>query len=210
MIFFLAVGIALVIAANLANEQLDEACDPGASGLGETFNEIYSIVDEIYCESTVNWYCYIDYTLNLATASVRTNDYDITTDPNDPDGITNVQGCTDQLESIFDDYDIELDGLDEITEFLDLFGDIESAYDCSGICDLMPLYYFSDTSNGEPKKACLTSIQDELLEYAIKGSGIAYIVTGAFIMVIWFIQYGLCCRKNLNGSKANQGQSKQF
>jgi len=41
----------------------------------------------------------------------------------------------------------------------------------------------------------------------IRNYGIGYIVTGVVLFVIWFIQYGLCCRKKQN---ARRGATKQF
>lgn len=205
MIFFIAIGVFLVILAGYIKTGLDDACNGSGGGIGEIFEELYSTADSIWCESTNGCECYVDYTLDGSLA-IRGSTYDTS---NSAD-FYNVQDCSDYLESAFADYGVDFSDISEIVEYLDLFGDIESGYKCAGICNRMPVYYFGDTKDGEPEKACKSSIDKNLVQHTIQGAGIAYIVTGAFIVVIWFIQYGLCCRKDLNGKKANKGESKQF
>lgn len=42
----------------------------------------------------------------------------------------------------------------KLQTFMNYLGMIESKYACSGICQKMDIYYFSDISNGTPTGAC--------------------------------------------------------
>lgn len=191
-------GIALVIGAKYAHKQVDKACGSGGGKFADAFGAIYSTADSIYCDSSIT--CGCDYSGATLTSGSKT--YDQTSG-----GIKSVQECKDHLESAFADYGITFNSLDDIVSYLDLFGDIEKGYHCSGVCDKEPVYYFSDISKGFPKKKCKGSIQTELIGKVVQGTGIAYIVTGSVLCIIWFVQYGLCCRKK---QQPGSGGSKKF
>ena len=188
VLFFVAVGILLIVIAGLFESGIDDACNNGTSSIAEAFNELYSTSDSIYCVNSLTA-CVCEPLTHTPVGANRTYDTALT------GGISNVQGCSAELERTFASYGVSFDSLSDIVEYLDLFGDIEKEYECSGICNKQAVYYFYSVSAGEPKNECTDKIKTELIDGIIAGSGIAYLVTGIFIGVIWFIQYGLCCRK---------------
>ena len=190
VLFFVAVGIVLIVVADVFKSGLEDSCSGGSGSIAEAFNELYSTSDNIYCKTNTTG-CTCE---PLAAGHVI--------DPTSPrtsyittGGISNVQGCSAQLRTTFESYGVEFSGTSEIVEYLDLFGDIEKEYKCSGICTKQGVYYFYDIAGGNPETECTEKIKSELIEGVIAATGITYVVTGCFIAVIWFIQYGLCCRK---------------
>lgn len=106
-----------------------------------------------------------------------------------------MQDCEDQAEFYFSNYEIDFSSVSDLITYLDYFGDIEKAYDCSGIWNYYAAYYFSDIDRGIPKEACANSIKNKMIKREIIGMGIAYFITGIIAGVVMLIQYGLCCRK---------------
>lgn len=95
----------------------------------------------------------------------------------------------------FADFNVDFSDLTEAIEYFDYFGEIEEKYSCSGICTVQKKYYFYDASKGFPPKRCKDSIKDKYLLGEVLGYGIGYTVSGGILFLVWFIQYGLCCRK---------------
>lgn len=204
ILFFLAIGAVLVLAAGIFHDGLTDACNGGSGDIAEAFNELYSNADSLYCVSSASG-CVCNPITHVVDPSAQRTSY-VTT--GGVGAINNVQGCTAHLAAAYADYGIDFDDISEITEYLDYFGDIEDHYDCSGICNLQGVFYFHDVTAGGPGGKCETKIKDELIDGVIGGTGIAYIVTGCFLFCIWFIQYGLCCRKKQQGNPGSG--SKKF
>lgn len=186
---FLALGIGLIVASAQAKEQLN---DLWAGGEADTdfqraLQELYSKADIIYCKTPpIGCVCYTTHTpvaTNITFSLVET-----------ANTVRNVQTCKEHLEKAYSQYGIDFSSVEEYVEYLDYFKKIEEEYDWSGICDKKQVYYFSDSSRGEPPKRCKEAIQDELLDGEVLPIGIGYLVTGIVVTVIWIIQYGLCCR----------------
>ena len=201
ILFFFFVGIRLLIIANIFKIGLDEACRGDSTSIAKTFNELYSRSDNIYCVSnSTGCLCEIfNHTIN--PDSPRTI-YDTTISG----GISNVQGCSAELERAFARYEVAFDSLSDIVKYLDFFGEIEKEYKCSGMCTKQGVYYFDNIAAGEPQNECIEKIKSELIEGVIKTCGIVFIATGCFMAIIWFIQFGLCCRKKPQ-SQSNSGKS---
>ena len=177
---------------------MDKACaNPDESDITKAFNELYSTADTIYCKASNGWVCFSE--IHPVAAGY--------TNVNSSSTVTKVQECTQYLEDTFKNYGISFDDLGALTEYLDHFGSIESEFKCSGICIVRTQYYFSNINNGIPTKTCFDSIKNDLILGDVRGYGIGYTVTGVVLFVIWFVQYGLCCRRKEN---ARQGQSKNF
>ena len=191
ILFFFFVGIRLLIIANIFKIGLDEACSGGSSTIAEAFNELYSTSDDIYCVSnSTGCLCEIfDHTINPSSPR---RDYNTTISG----GISNVQGCTFELERAFASYGVTFDSLGDIVEYLDFFGEIEKEYKCSGMCTKQGVYYFDNIAAGEPQNECIEKIKSELIEGVIKSCGIAFVAIGNLMTIIWFIQFGLWCRNN--------------
>lgn len=206
VLFFIAIGIILVIAGTYAENGLNDACNGGTGKIADAFNELYSTSDTIYCVASATPGCEcatfthtpsgLGYRAEASYIRSGTTTY-------------NVQDCTTYLESAFASYGIDLSSLNDIISYLDFFGEIEKGYKCSGICNYYSVYYFWDNRKGAPDSACYSNIRDKMIKRLIKGSGIAYIVTGCAVFVIWFIQYGLCCRKKPRDTPGS-GESKKF
>lgn len=45
---------------------------------------------------------------------------------------------------------------------MDFLGKVEEKYECSGICDQMSVYYFSNINEGIPKTSCWTGLKKEI------------------------------------------------
>lgn len=203
---FVAVGAVLVYVAGLMSDGLEEACNGGESDIAKVFKELYDTIDEFYCYSNSLIGCECS---DLADGHVIVVDRVPGYDTSPSSDAKNAQDCVDYLEDAFDGYEIDFDSVKDIVGFLDYFGDIEQSYGCSGICSPKEVYYFSDISSGRPSGSCFDNIQNDLIGHAIEGSGIAFIITGVFIFVIWCIQYGLCCRRKQQGNPGS-GESKKF
>jgi hypothetical protein len=191
MIFFLTLGIALIAIAVVFADQLDELCSSSStdSDFQTALAELYSRSDTFYCVAVNGCLCYTGATYNPADKAGSTN-------INGTAGtVTRVQECTVYLEAAYASYNVDFDDVGDLVTYLDLFGDLESEFDCSGICTIQSVYYFSDSSNGLPTQKCQDPIRDDVLLSDILGMGIGYLVTGLVILLVWFIQYGLCCRE---------------
>lgn len=197
-VILLALGIALIVATSLIADEMEKACgtDASSSDISQSFNELYTNADSFYCVASNGCVCYSTTIVGAGYTST-----------NSSSTVTNVQQCTSYLEAAYADYGISFDDISSLQEYLGYFGDIEEQFDCSGICTLQAKYYFSDINNGVPGKLCFDSIKDDLILGEVRGYGIGYTVAGIVCFLVWFVQYGLCCRKNLNGK---QGQTKNF
>jgi hypothetical protein len=193
----LVVGIIIIAMTTVVASAIEDACEVGSdSSISESFRELYLNADTFYCVAVNGCECYS--TIHTGVGFTTTNTSAT---------VTNAQGCTAYLETAYADYGVDLDGEGGIVEYLDYFGDIEDEFNCSGMCVLQTKYYFSDINNGIPEKVCLDSIKDDLILGEVQGYGIGYTVAGCLLVMVWFVQYGLCCRKNLNAEK---GETKQF
>lgn len=201
-IFFYIFGISLLILTTNIGDALDKACDPTENGdVVEAFRELYVSANTIYCvSSSTGCECYSDGS-NPNAAGVGY------TAINSSSTVVNVQSCTDHLEQAYANYGIDFDSTSDLAEFLGHFGTIEKEFKCSGICTLQNRYYFSDINIGVPEKTCIDVIKDELVLGEVRGFGIGYTVTACILFLIWFVQYGLCCRAK---EAARQGNTKQF
>lgn len=199
-IIFLTAGIVLFIASGKVVAEMDKACGPnGSNSIAKSFNELYTNADTIYCKTSGGCVCYSSDPALVNGGTIVGTETSST--------VIKVQEWITYLEAAFANYGISFSGIGEIQKYLDYFGEIEKAYKCSGICTVKAIYYFSSIGNGIPKSNCFSSIRNKLILGDIRNYGIGYIVTGVVLFVIWFIQYGLCCRKNQN---ARRGATKQF
>lgn len=206
---FMTLGIAVIVISEHVATAVEEACSEGGSGsIKESMAELYSTADEIYCigggDFVTGCPC-ITSDGHLLGNKVLGSDYYTSEDTATDDAVTNVQQCKDDLEETFAEYGIEFDDLDGLVEYLDHFGTIEEEYECSGICNKQDKYYYWDSTQGEPPKRCEEPIREDVLRGEIKGFGIGYLTMGCWMFVVWFIQYGLCCRK-----KQPAGDTKRF
>jgi hypothetical protein len=193
----LVVGIIIIAATTVIASAMEDTCDPTSSStVSDAFTELYTNADTFYCVAVNGCECYSTSIVGVGYTTV-----------NSTATVTNAQGCTAYLETAYADYGIDFDGEGGISEYLGYFGDIESDFKCSGMCTLRTKYYFSDINNGTPEKVCLESIKDDLILGEVQGYGIGYTISGVLLFMIWFVQYGLCCRKNPDAQK---GETKQF
>mmetsp|Transcript_17479 Transcript_17479/g.15412 ORF Transcript_17479/g.15412 Transcript_17479/m.15412 type:complete len:263 (+) Transcript_17479:236-1024(+) len=206
-VFFIFLGIALIAISVVASDQLNEACSSANSDgdFQKALSELYTRSDSFYC-ADAQCVCYVGlyngHGKNVAFVTVAETST----------SVTNVQGCSGSLEAAYADYGIDFSDINEIIEYLDLFGKVEKEYSCSGICTQQSIYYFSDSSQGAPEKSCKEPIDEELLKGEILPMGIGYTIIGALLFIVFFIQYGLCCRKdkeegNYRSSKGRTNES---
>jgi hypothetical protein len=198
-VILLTFGITLENIVTEITYQVDIACQDGASSIGgisQSLNELYTSADSFYCVASngCTW-----YSTTMVGAGY--------TSANSSTAIINVQGCTEYLEDAYADYGVKFDNVAALQEYLDYFGEIESQSNCSGICVLQTKYYFSDINAGVPETKCFGSISETITSAEVKNYEICYIISGVVWFMVWFVQFGLCCRKNQN---AKQGQTKNF
>lgn len=189
-IIILVLGIFLIVVSTTAVDAIDEACGGKSdSEIAKNMNELYTRSDTFYCMAApTGCPCAVTH----VPKDTLTRTYVV---PNTVGSVTNVQACKDKLQAAYASYGVSFDDINDIIKYLDYFGDIEEEYKCSGICIQQAKYYFWDSTKGEPTKACKDPIKDELLIGEVQGFGIGYVVIAAVLMVVWFVQYGLCCRK---------------
>ncbi len=132
----MAIGIGL-------SDQLEELCSSNNTDgeFQQALNELYSRSDSFYCNT--NCGCYVGPTVYV-TGKINSSHIDTTLN-------TNVQDCRTFLEAAYAGYNIDFDDIDDIIKYLDLFGEIEKEYECSGICTTQTVYYFGDASKGKLK-----------------------------------------------------------
>jgi hypothetical protein len=189
VVIFLALGIAIIVIAKMAAQELDDLCASGdtSSDLAKSLNELYTKSDTFYCVApATGCTCFVTHTPGDG-GSYSTTETAST--------VRNVQGCSDKILAAFASFNVDFSDLTEAIEYFDYFGEIEEKYSCSGICTVKPKYYFYDSSKGQPSKRCKDSIKDEYLLGEVLGYGIGYTISGGILFLIWFIQYGLCCRR---------------
>ncbi|CAI2387492.1 unnamed protein product [Moneuplotes crassus] len=185
-VLFIILGVAMTAIGFGLADQLQELCssENTDSDFQEAMNELYFRCDTFYC--TVLCPCYIGSTLYFTGKTAATiNPYDN----------TKVQDCRQYIQAAYSTYNLEFSDIDHIVEFLDYFGEIEMEYKCSGICKLQTVYYFGDSSRGEPPKTCKDPIREDLLIGEMGLMGIGYLIIGVALFVVLFVQYGLCCRE---------------
>lgn len=206
--FFLAIGIGMIYGSIYASNTLDDIWGTSGnnSSLGESFSKLYSSADNIYCVSTSSGCtCQTLVAVTSTTRSSTTAAY-ITSRTTGTGIVTKVQACTSYLQTAYANYGIKFDNINAISTYLDYFGEIESKYSCSGMCTKLPVYYFSNSNAGVPTDKCNDSIQNKLLKGEFQMYGIGFTCIGGVLFIIWFIQYGLCCRKK----EAADQQFKRF
>jgi hypothetical protein len=148
---------------------------------------LYSSADTIFCKSIPNGcVCYLTHIPPLSSTNITYSPIELSTT------VKSVQECRDYISNAYANYNIDFESTSELIEYLDYFGDIERDYECSGICDKKEVYYFSDSSNGEPPKGCKNSIKENLLDGQVLPIGITYLVVGLLVAVVAIIQFGLC------------------
>ncbi|CAI2363548.1 unnamed protein product [Moneuplotes crassus] len=197
---FLGVGIALIVVTGMIAEEIDKVCvDSGSSSISESFKDLYDKADNIYCvNSAAGCECYVNSTRLSGSGYTMVNSSST---------VIRVQQCSDHLEEAYEGYNVDFEDSSEIEEYLGYFGEIEKDYKCSGMCSLNDKYYFSDINIGAPEKRCIDAIRNDIILGDVRNYGIGYTVSGAVLFVIWFVQYGLCCRRQRN---PRQGQTKNF
>ena len=151
-------------------------------------DRLYENADQIYCVASSGCKWYATY---VAPTSPRT--YVMST-ISTSSTVTSVQGCKSYLHSAYK-YLIYEGDIDSIIKYLNYFGEIEKGYTCSGVWTMMPIYYFSDCSTTKPSKKCQDSIRDDIFLGEVVPMGIGFLIIGCILFLVWFIQYGLCCRK---------------
>ena len=191
VLYFIAIGILLMATGGALEDGIDEACDGKTSSLAKTFRELYSSADSIYWVPAANSGCECEMPSHVISTNYFRSNYTTTASG----GITKVQECTQYLVSAYDGYEIDLDTVDDVTKLLDLYGEIEKEYKCSGIWYQQAVYYFYSITAGEPTIQCTNKLKEDQFRDIIGGSGLVYLITGLVLLGIWIIQYGLWCRK---------------
>lgn len=201
VVLFTVIGVGTLVAADYISDELKTMCaNPDSSDISKSLNELYTKTATFYCVAPPNGCtCYVQ-----APAPTDGGSYSLTSTGST---VTNAQGCSAYLQAAFADYNIDFSDINEIIEYLDLFGEIEEEYTCAGICTQQTKYFFYNSASGYPDKACLNSIRTEMIEGEITNFGIGYTITAAVLIIIWFVQWGLCCRKK---PKPGQGGTKNF
>ena len=161
----------------------------------KTVSELYSRADKILWVSSGGCKWKISRTI---TSPSRTYSTSIT-------GVTKTQDWTAYLQSAYSGYDISASSLSDYQAFLNLMGDIESKYNCSGIWSTSQIYYFSNTDGGAPTKRWLENIQNDIVQYNLYLYGFLSAGISFCLLIILSIQYGLCCRckRSENRKKKN-------
>jgi len=114
-------------------------------------------------------------------------------------GFTNFIDCNAKLQEDVDsqsnnaDFEGVPNGGDAFDMAIKAITYFEGKYTCSGICNEGLFYYSLPLSDGPPTKHCLTFMKDEIgnrMTYL----GVAGIVIGVLMLLIFLVQYCLWCR----------------
>uniref|UniRef100_A0A7S3JFY2 Tetraspanin family protein n=1 Tax=Euplotes harpa TaxID=151035 RepID=A0A7S3JFY2_9SPIT len=173
-----------------AADEFDKVCSSNNADndFQKAVNELYTRADSFYCAS-LGCVCYATY--------VATGDRVYVTSPiKTSSTVVQVQECSTYLQNAYKNYGIDFSDINQIITYLNYFGEIESAYSCSGICTKKGIYYFSDCSTKQPTKKCQSAITEDILKGEIVPMGIGFFIIGFVMFVVFSIQYGLCCRKS--------------
>ena len=194
-LFFTALGILLLVIVSMSVSELEDLCSITPTGDKSDFqkamDELYSSADSVYCvTAAAGCYCQISHSTAGARRTYSTS--------GSGSQVTNVQGCASSLATAYANYNVCDGDTSCLTEYFDYFGEIEDEYTCSGICTHEAVYYFYNSNAGAPTQRCMDPIIDEILEGEIQNMGIGYLCSGILLFAIWFVQYGLCCRKKPN------------
>lgn len=197
-ILFLFIGILILVIEKIFYDEMDKICNgtSSVSSIKDAFSKLYTSADTIYCVNSASTGC-LCYTKLAIAGTYGTKTY-YTSQTSTLSGytvVTKVQSCTSYLSNAYASYGISFDDINALSEYLDYFGEIESSYSCSGFCSALPVFYFSDSYTTVPTKACKDSIKDDMLEGEVKKYGGYFTAIGCVMFLIWFVQYGLCCRK---------------
>lgn len=105
-----------------------------------------------------------------------------------PGVVMNTQMCQAKLETAFKNYTVDFESVKDIVTFLNYFGQFEREYECSGVCDKKPVYYFSDSGLGEPPRKCQEPITDDVLLEQVLPMGIGFFIVGLIVAIICTVQ----------------------
>ena len=83
--------------------------------------------------------------------------------------------------------------LDIFKKFLDILGAIEEKYECSGICEIEEIYYFSNVDNGEPTQACQEPMKNQYIFQEITGYSLGFLIFAVVLCVPWILNFVSCC-----------------
>ena len=73
--------------------------------------------------------------------------------------------------------------------------ELEKRVDCSGVCDMIDIYMFSDINAGLPEDDCLGKIISYFKKYSREIGGICLGIAGVLLLNIIFSFYICCYRK---------------
>jgi hypothetical protein len=110
--------------------------------------------------------------------------------------------CTAAFGTVFPE-----DIADKIIPILEYF---EVTLECSGICDPLPMWLLSKLSShgGPPPSGCLAKLP-EFFDDNFGSYGNVFLAVGSVSFIAWFIQFGLCCRKELSDKKHHKKGKKK-
>jgi hypothetical protein len=191
-LFFLIIGSVLTFVSNFVSEKIANTWASGKNDLEVKLRDMYTDVDKYYCVNTGGCYC---RTPKSVSNSTRT--YYTTTSATSSTVVTKFQDCTSYVSDAFKSGSYAGYSVSTIIKILNLFGDLEQSYSCSGVCTPLPVYYFSDSYSSFPTTFCFESYKTAINEFRFYG--ISFIVVGSVMFLIWLVQYGLCCRKTPPG-----------
>lgn len=183
-----------------ASEQIIELWDEDNkdSDFQKAMDELYFYADTIYCRAPpTGWFWELTHSPGTDPRIYLTSPT-----PNLIENVNNVQGCRDLLEATYTNYVVDFDDLDQLVEFLNHFGELEKDYDCSGVCEYKPVFYFYDSAKGFPERKCEDPIAYDILIGEVMPIGFGFVIISAVLLIIALIHCGFFCRKdNVNNSK---------
>ena len=76
---------------------------------------------------------------------------------------------------------------------IDVLSYFEDKYKCSGICKTALFYYSLPLADKIPKDTCVSHLKDEIGK-SLTALGVASVVCGVVILLIFICQYALWCK----------------
>ncbi|KAL4461637.1 hypothetical protein ABPG74_016261 [Tetrahymena malaccensis] len=194
---FVAIGVLITIYSNNQFQDIKNIsnCNNAPSDYNwlQQSNEFYQKVGTLFCTQLCK--CYVQNVQDFPASTF--NNKSVATNPND--GTTQIQECPyAKQETQYDQY-------------LSLVQFLENKFECSGICDPVPYYVFTDINRGPPvyTQGCKQRVQDFFEKYGNIVRVVSFSIGGFFflqiILAIW-----LCCIRKSDGQNDYYSRMTQY
>lgn len=185
------------------------------------FTKLYTTSRNYYCNSpcpcTVKATSYANWTTNNPSQLSFYSSLNTTVSGN----VVNVQWCQNSFSQIMSDLGVEAlfgkgdtpqaerdqyakdypnnaplnqkQSLARLQRFMDFMGTLETRFNCAGICEKQPIFYFSNINNGIPVGPCASKLKENYMISKLKDYGIGLIIIGILLIIPWLLHFALYC-----------------